>query len=312
MSITDEQRLQETLATKRLREICKSKTAPDMQEVVLLVEAGANINDVTPEGRCMLHELVETNHLDLARYLINKGANLEIRMPDGLKNTPLLYATWSHINVEMAKLFIECGASMIAQDSVGDTALHNAGLKDLAEVVRHALSIREDIQAGMLNNTKRSALANAVSNGHPNTAAAFTRDGWPIDETAVKSSPTYDGMSENHHKTKTLINQTLAAAHDRWIHFLHERHGDVTSLTREDICAFSNIEATDEIFRPRNWVDHKKELFSLMSSLPPWLAAHIISRQPSLLVVLNNTETSVWNIEVQGRVTTPEAEKKRA
>lgn len=313
--MTEEEALQARLATKQLRDICSSKQEPDMIAVAQLVQSGADVNDTDYSGRGLLHELVDTSHKELARYLIGKGANLEQRTPGNLNNTPLLYATWSRPNAEMAKLFIENGASMWAQDSVGDTALHNAGLKNMADVAAHALAIREDIRVAMGNSSKRSALGNAVNTGSPETAETMINAGWPIDDFSRNHVPySYPNADPRYKKTTDIVRKALHDAHDRWLNFWNERGGDVSTLTREDICSFANIDVQDEIFRPAHWNQHREALSQLLSTLPPWLSRHIITNQPALLGMMSHPDKLVesWDSTLEGCIEEPPAKGKSA
>lgn len=302
-------RLEATLATTRLREICKSKDEPNMIEVASLIAANANVNDVDSTGYNLLHELVRSGHQELARYLIGKGANLEHRANDGLKNTPVLYATWSHPNVEMAKLFISCGASLSAKDSVGDTALHNAGLKGLTEVASHTMNAREDVEPALRNNSKRSALGNGAFNGHKDFVSSLLENGWPVDAQALGfgGDAAYyfnNDSGSKQQETFRLIRSSYTAAYDLWLDFWDKRKGDVSTLTRADVCRFANADLHAELFEPELWEDHKEHLHAILTGIPPWLVRDIIEKSPRIGLLITPPESLIepWDSELYGRI----------
>ena len=64
----------------------------EIERVKELVEtAGNNVNTPDPEGCYLLHWASINNHVELARYLIAKGAEIDVKGGD-LKSTPLHWA----------------------------------------------------------------------------------------------------------------------------------------------------------------------------------------------------------------------------
>jgi ankyrin repeat protein len=76
----------------------------------LLLEKGAKTNIKSSKGETLLFRLEDT---DLARLYINKGADVNAQNEDGL--TALHYAVFSN-NIEMTRMLIEEGADVNLRD----------------------------------------------------------------------------------------------------------------------------------------------------------------------------------------------------
>ena len=88
-----------------------------------LVEHGANAAAQDQFGSTPLHEASERGHLGLARFLVEHGANAAAQDQHGW--APLHQASqWSHLDV--ARFLVEHGANIAAQDQRGMTPLHQA------------------------------------------------------------------------------------------------------------------------------------------------------------------------------------------
>jgi hypothetical protein len=83
----------------------------DMQNVKTLID-GANelLNAQDEDGKTPLHHAVRTGNGEIARYLIERGA--DINLTDTENESPLHYAASSG-NLDMAKLLLEKGATSL-------------------------------------------------------------------------------------------------------------------------------------------------------------------------------------------------------
>jgi ankyrin repeat protein len=125
----------------------------DMQNVKTLID-GANelLNAQDEDGKTPLHHAVRTGNGEIARYLIERGA--DINLTDTENESPLHYAASSG-NLDMAKLLLEKGATSLNAPtlvkyggSVGKwTPLHYACLKGHPEMVKLLLDHGADIEA---------------------------------------------------------------------------------------------------------------------------------------------------------------------
>jgi hypothetical protein len=101
-------------------------------------------HDATP-----LHVASENGHKQVARFLLERGADVSAREKDG--KTPLhLASLWGH--VEVAYLLIEHGADVSAQDKAGETPLYPASRWGRVEVahmlIEHGANVSAQDKAG--------------------------------------------------------------------------------------------------------------------------------------------------------------------
>jgi ankyrin repeat protein len=88
------------------------------------------------DNATLLHDAVGQNHMDVAKYLLEEGADVNAVKTDGV--TPLHMAARNG-NTEMTKLLLERGAKIDAIDAKGWTPLDRAqkwGHQDTAEFLR--------------------------------------------------------------------------------------------------------------------------------------------------------------------------------
>ena len=108
-----------------MTELYNAASAGDFERVKLLVEQGADTNQVG--GSCLntaLGVAAGEGHIDIIRYLVEQGADMEKADKDS--STPLLYAS-EHGRLEVARYLLEQGANRDkAAISDGHTPLHCA------------------------------------------------------------------------------------------------------------------------------------------------------------------------------------------
>lgn len=86
------------------------RPTPELADVKLLVHAGAAVNATNKEGRTALHKALAWTHLDIARFLLKRGAEVDINALSG--GTPLHLACWSGGTIEGVRLMVEAGADI--------------------------------------------------------------------------------------------------------------------------------------------------------------------------------------------------------
>lgn len=91
----------------------------------LVMNATESINEKDESGSAPLHAAANSNQLEIAEYLLELGADIEIRNQYG--RSPLLCVAFMTGSVEMASLLIEHGADVNAADVQGATPLKLAG-----------------------------------------------------------------------------------------------------------------------------------------------------------------------------------------
>ena len=127
----------------RTNDIFKASEEGDLKSVQAVVEAFESrapwmrIGEVPPvsqtdrHGQTPLFNAVMTNQLDVARYLIGKGADINAR--DHHENTPLHFIP--NNGKDMASLLIQSGANVNIGGSDGRKPLHNTGSAEIAQVL---------------------------------------------------------------------------------------------------------------------------------------------------------------------------------
>lgn len=138
-----------------------------LKNVKELVEAGANVNTLGYSGYTPLANAVIRNQLDIAAYLLSKGADVNGKDRGGW--TPLFWTSIHHNNIKMVELLVENGADVNATDKSGNSVLAWAAHRGkspeiLTYLIAHGANIRgkyfqESILNGVLgqgdlNNTK--------------------------------------------------------------------------------------------------------------------------------------------------------------
>ena len=101
----------------------------------LLIEKGANVNVRSPSGKTALWWAARYDHLELAELLIEKGADVN---PKNMFDKVDLIGAVQHGHLEMVKLLIKKGADINAKNFYGKTALMIAiqqGHLELAELL---------------------------------------------------------------------------------------------------------------------------------------------------------------------------------
>ena len=125
------------------------------------------IGAYSSDGWTPLHLAAFFGHLDLATVLLDRGARMEARSTNGMKNTPL-HAAAAGGRIALVLLLVERGADVNARQEGGWTALHSAaqaGNREMAEVL---LAHGADINTRAGNG--QSALDLALSGGHQQVA----------------------------------------------------------------------------------------------------------------------------------------------
>ncbi|KAH8379128.1 hypothetical protein KR009_003201 [Drosophila setifemur] len=153
----------------------------DKDEVIQLLDQGADINTANVDGLTALHQACIDDNLDMVEFLVERGADINRQDNEGW--TPL-HATASCGFVSIARFLVENGADVAAVNSDGDLAL------DLAIDVQHMAMIgymekmvqelnidveaaRKAEEQAMLNDAKKWLRSDAaeVDRPHPKTGA---------------------------------------------------------------------------------------------------------------------------------------------
>ncbi|XP_076286041.1 myosin binding subunit isoform X8 [Lasioglossum baleicum] len=151
--------------------------AGDKEEVVRLLQKGADINTGNVDGLTALHQACINDDLDMVEFLVEKEA--DINRGDNEGWTPL-HATASCGLISIAKYLIEKGCDLAAVNNDGELALDIAQSNEMEEMLQEHINesgidcehARSEEERSMLNDAKawRSGAAGKDSI-HPKTGA---------------------------------------------------------------------------------------------------------------------------------------------
>ena len=90
--------------------------------LIRILDRRNEINYVNDKGFSLLHIASKTGNIKLAKYLLDKGVDVNAVSEDGYKGFPLMYAVRSR-NAKMVKLLLDCGANINQVDFMGQNSL---------------------------------------------------------------------------------------------------------------------------------------------------------------------------------------------
>jgi len=128
----------------------------DLVQIKKLLQKGADINQLGPRRYgygSALHLAVREGQLDIARLLIDRGAEVDVL--DTKDFTPLHNAAWNG-NLEMTELLLDAGADINASTYDGDTPLSLAQNNHQAQV---AAFIQAKLKPAVAGDTKVESTA---------------------------------------------------------------------------------------------------------------------------------------------------------
>jgi uncharacterized protein len=119
------------------------------------------------DGWTPLHLAAYFGHPEVANALLDRGADVNARSTNSMKNTPL-HAAAAGGNVELVRLLLERGADANATQERAWTALHAAAQSGNREMVELLLAHGAHVNTRAENN--QAALDLALINGHQEIA----------------------------------------------------------------------------------------------------------------------------------------------
>lgn len=126
----------------------------DLEQVKKLLESDpASIEAPLQDGKKPLHKAAYEGHVDVVRFLLEKGANVDSRSNSG--SSPLHGAAF-HNRPEIARILVEAGADVNLANNYGYTPLLSAAVGGSHEVVQILLD------AGADPNARTALGANAI------------------------------------------------------------------------------------------------------------------------------------------------------
>ena len=147
-------------------EIHKAATEGDMEKVQALIADDPGLIDAKDEmGRTPLHLACYGGHIELVKYLMTKGADMEAKFANG--STALFWAI-PEGHLDIVKLLIAEGADVGARQNDGTSLLHIAAVSGQKEIA--ALLIDKGLDPNTKQNEGSNPLTYAVSRGHREVA----------------------------------------------------------------------------------------------------------------------------------------------
>lgn len=133
-----------------------------------LVNNPALLESHNSDGWTPLHLAAFFGHPELAEKLIARGAAVDARSTNAMKNTPL-HAAVAGGRTDIVDLLLKRGANVNAQQEGGWTALHGAAQSGNRAMVEVLIAHAADVKARAANN--QSPLDMALQKGHESVAA---------------------------------------------------------------------------------------------------------------------------------------------
>lgn len=130
----------------------------DKVAISKLLADGADIDATDDRGRTSLMITIHTNQLELFTFLVEQGANINIR--DNQRDNPLLYAG-AEGKLDFLRAAIAAGADTTITNRYGGTALIPAADRGHVEIARELL-LNSDVDVNHINNLGWTALLEAV------------------------------------------------------------------------------------------------------------------------------------------------------
>lgn len=106
-----------------------------------LLAEGIPVDVLSDEKKTVLHEAIRNRNFDIAKYLIEQGADVNIKNAGNWGETPLMYAAGAD-NLDMVKYLIDHGAIFdYKEDSKKTIPLRTAAIKGNLEIVKYLAEI---------------------------------------------------------------------------------------------------------------------------------------------------------------------------
>lgn len=144
-----------------------------LEVVKFLISNGADVNIVDPNGDTPLLAAIKWKHPEIAEILLEKGADVNVR-EKFYRYTPLHIALESGFD-DLAKKLIAKGADLNAQDYSGDSPLHVAVSEKKLEMVK--LIVSKGANVNIQNKNKRTPLRYATESWSDEIADFLRKSG---------------------------------------------------------------------------------------------------------------------------------------
>ena len=140
------------------------------EKVAALIEAGASVNAISPDGFSPLGFAAKFGHPEVASELLSRGANANAISQNPMKVAPL-HSALAGGHVSIARMLLEAGADPAAVNGEGWTPLHYVAELGDAEVAK--LLLEQGATPYVQNHSGQSPSDLAVKAGHHDVADAM-------------------------------------------------------------------------------------------------------------------------------------------
>ena len=145
--------------------------------VKYLINRGASIDIRTPKGNRAIHLGAENGQTECIGEILKRGANIEAE--NGRRRTPLLIATMNG-KIETVKMLVERRANIAAKDDTGKTSLHWVAILGNADSVLSLLKSDKGNHLNEKDDESRTALHYAAEGGFLDIVRELVERGWDV------------------------------------------------------------------------------------------------------------------------------------
>lgn len=167
----------------------------------LLLERGANLNEQDRIGATLLHKACDANYTDLVRFCLQQGADVTLRRTGTSDKKTALHFCW---NVDSARLLLDHGADLNAQDWCGRTVLHRIANRGEKSDVIHFLLDR-GAQADLGDSEGITALFEACHTRRVENVRILLERGANVNATDSSGRTALSRMCRNDTSLATLL-----------------------------------------------------------------------------------------------------------
>ena len=122
---------------EEIRPLSLAAQIGSLEIVKILVEEGANVDSTNEWGSTALFYALEANHFDIADYLLEEGADIDV----SAGSCPPIIASVVSCNLNVTRYLVEHGANVNERDATGRDALDYAKLKGEDDTIAYLANI---------------------------------------------------------------------------------------------------------------------------------------------------------------------------
>mmetsp|Transcript_8910 Transcript_8910/g.11803 ORF Transcript_8910/g.11803 Transcript_8910/m.11803 type:complete len:492 (+) Transcript_8910:106-1581(+) len=172
------------------------------EECQSLIQLGADVNWVSPEGDTALLAAVRNGHSDVTSFLLAHGSNINYSMQGTGESA--LHVACKRGQQELAQMLVEAGASLSREDGRGQTPLVVAQTHGHQALAHRLQTLSQRIERRRMQDQFRES-ASSPHTGNPNNQANVVGGGGPLSRL-----PAIRGENRAS-ATQTQVQQAMAA-----------------------------------------------------------------------------------------------------